>query len=268
MISKEIIDSLTDYASVKDKINCRLINAEHNAEYLSDKPHTMMDDLAVTYHVDLGETEQGHATTPVTNILMKQYGIDTDELHDVAIRNMDVLSPMSFKTMSETMAELMLPDMLSGGMSREEATDMVKGMFPPELDRGMYVLTNQSKHHGAAVILNPKTMDEITEKVGKEYYILPSSIHEVLIVPKRDGMELKDLEGMVRDVNGTQVAPHERLSDHVFAYDIKAHELFRADKSTERAQEKKPSISDALKTPLPDKGSRASKVPVKGDGAR
>lgn len=268
MISKEIIDSLTDYASVKDKINCRLINAEHNAEYLSDKPHTMVDDLAVTYHIDLGETEQGHATTPVTNILMKQYGIDTDELHGVAIRNMDTLSPASFKSMSETMAELIMPDMLSGGMSREEASEMVKTMFPPELDDGMYVLTNQRKHHGAAMMLSQKTMDEITEKVGKEYFILPSSIHEVLIVPKRDGMELADLEGMVRDVNGTQVAPHERLSDHVFAYDVKAHELIRADKSMERTQDKKPSISDALKTPLPDKGSRASKVPVAGGDAR
>lgn len=262
VISQEVIDSLTDFSSVKDKINCRLINGERNAEYLSDKPHTMVDDLAVTYHIDLGDTAQGHATTPVTNALMEMYGVSTQELHGVALSNMDTLSPPSFKSMSETMQELIMPDMLSNGMSREEAADVIKTMFPPELDDGMYVLTNQRKHHGAAVMLSQKTMDEITEKVGKEYFILPSSIHEVLIVPKKEGMELSDLEGMVRDVNGTQVALPEQLSDHVYAYDAKTHELVRADKVAERFAEKKPSINAELSTPLPDKGIRTPKPRV------
>ena len=81
--------------------------------------------------------------------------------------------------------------------------------FPVDIQKpadSMYVLTNQEKRHGAAAILNQKIMDDITEKVGKAYYILPSSIHEVLIVPKREGMDIKHLESMVRDVNGTHRA--------------------------------------------------------------
>ena len=78
---------------------------------------------------------------------------------------------------------------------------------------------------------------EIAEKVG-DFYMLPSSIHETLIVPKDAGMEFKELEQMVQEVNQTQVAPGERLSDHVYEYDAKEHELFRSDRAEERAKQK------------------------------
>ena len=59
--------------------------------------------------------------------------------------------------------------------------------------------------------------------------MLPSSIHETLIIPKDAGMEFKELEQMVQEVNQTQVAPGEHLSDHMYEYDAKEHELFRSD---------------------------------------
>ena len=68
--------------------------------------------------------------------------------------------------------------------------------------------------------------------------MLPSSIHETLIIPKDAGMEFKELEQMVQEVNQTQVAPGERLSDHVYEYDAKEHELFRSDRAEERAKQK------------------------------
>ena len=76
----------------------------------------------------------------------------------------------------------------------------------------------------------------VREKVGGDFFILPSSIHELLVVPKQDGMELSDLEAMVKEVNATQVAPEEKLSDHVYEYDAKEKELYRADKADEHEQ--------------------------------
>ena len=78
---------------------------------------------------------------------------------------------------------------------------------------------------------------EIAEKVG-DFYMLPSSIHETLIIPKDAGMEFKELEQMVQEENQKQVAPGERLSDHVYEYDAKEHELFRSDRAEERAKQK------------------------------
>lgn len=89
----------------------------------------------------------------------------------------------------------------------------------------------------ASAILNDDIRQEIAEKVG-DFYMLPSLIHETLIIPKDAGMEFKELEQMVREVNQTQVAPGERLSDHVYEYDAKEHELFRSDRAEERAKQK------------------------------
>ena len=84
----------------------------------------------------------------------------------------------------------------------------------PDVPDTMFVLTNDTKVNGAAAILNDDTRQEVADKVG-DFYVLPSSIHETLIIPKDTGMELRDLEQMVQEVNQTQVAPQERLSDHV-----------------------------------------------------
>ena len=238
------VTRLTDFDSVKDRITCRLVNAEQNAEYLEDKPHTMVDDLAVTYHIAIGKEESGTMSAPITNRLMEGYGVDVEQLHKIALDNMDALTPASFKTMTETMVEMMLPDMMRSGMTEEEARDAIATMVPPTQDDMMFVLSNEDKLHGAAVILNDKVMDDITEKLGADFFILPSSVHEVLIVPKTDQIDLQTLESMVQDVNATQVAPEERLSDHVYAYDVKEHELFRADKAEERAMAKEASVSN------------------------
>ena len=268
VLRQEIAESLADFETVRDQINCRLVNASQNAEDLAVRPHTMMGELAVTYHVELGKSRSGSMSAPVTNLLMERYGVDTAQLHSIALSNMERLSPPRFKGMSETMAELLMPDAMANGMSREEAAQVIGGIFPPEQDEMMYVLSNEEKLHGAAALLNRGIMDEVTRRVGKEFYILPSSIHEVLIIPKTDEMDLQSLESMVRDVNATQVSPKERLSDNVYAYDVTTHELFRADKVIEQMQEKKPSINDALKEPVGKAATHAVKPKVAGDDAR
>lgn len=235
------VSRLTDFDSVKDRIICRLVNAEQNTEYLADKPHTMVDDLAVTYHIALGKEENGSMSAPITNRLMENYDTTVEQLHQIALENMDTLTPVTFKSMRETMMDMMLPDMKARGMSDDEARAMLDTMIPPTPDEMMYVLSNEDKTYGAAIVLNDKVMDDIAEKVGGEFYILPSSVHELLIIPRNADTDLKLLESMVQEVNATQVAPEERLSDHVYAYDTKEHELFRADKAEERAAAKESS---------------------------
>ena len=150
---------------------------------------------------------------------------------------MDVLQSYSFKGMSETIIEMMAGDIArDNDMDISEAREMASQMIPDVPDT-MFVLTNDTKVNGAAAILNDDTRQEIADKVG-DFYVLPSSVHETLIIPKDAGMELRDLEQMVQEVNQTQVAPQERLSDHVYEYDAKEHELFRSDRAGERAKQK------------------------------
>ena len=99
-------------------------------------------------------------------------------------------------------------------------------------------MTNEDKLNGASMLLSDRAMEMVRKTVGDDFFILPSSIHETLIVPKTDDMSLENLEKMVREVNATEVKPGERLSDHVYEYDAEDCSIVRADKVEERRQEK------------------------------
>ena len=210
---------------------------EGNDELLAQRPHAEMEDLAVTYCVMLGEDANGSMSVPITNQLMETWGVTQEDLHQLAQTNQETLTPSTFKSMNEVMVEMMLPQIMEDmGIDRESAEQMISDMIPP--DDMMYVLSNEQKVNGAAALLDEKMMDQVAEKVGVDFYILPSSVHEVLIVPAEVGMDLKDLENMVQEVNATQVAPQDRLSDHVYQYDNETHEIFRADRAEEHMQAK------------------------------
>lgn len=240
------VDMITDYEKAKDRILPKIVGMERNEKYLEDKPFTQMEDLAVVYYVDMGRLGGGTMSSPITENLMNSWGITREELHQSALSNMESKSVSSFKSMQEVMMEMMLPDMAERfGGDMDAARDAVSSMLPPD-DGAMYVLTNQEKLNGATALLDAKIMGEISEKFGENFFILPSSLHEVLIVPAREGMELSVLENMVQEVNATQVAPQDRLSDHVYKYDAQEQSVFRADKEAEHLAEKveKRDVSD------------------------
>ena len=91
-------------------------------------------------------------------------------------------------------------------------------MMPPE-DR-MYVLCNKDKIYGASILLDQKLMQSVIDRIGNEFYILPSSVHECLVVPASQDMEPSDLVAMVLEVNSTTVSNEERLSNNIYTYSI------------------------------------------------
>ena len=102
-------------------------------------------------------------------------------------------------------------------------------MAPPE----MIVITNQLGVNGAAAFFYPDSMDKISEQLGGNFFMLPSSIHEVIAVPTGD-KDYRDLESMVKQINMMQVAKEEQLSDHVYHYDAKEKIFELASKHDER----------------------------------
>jgi len=232
------VSFLTDFEQVKDKIICKLINADMNSDYLSDKPYTLVEDLAVTYAIDLGEHGDGHMTSAITKGLMEKYGVTTEELHDIAMKNLSE-SRIEFRTMRDVLVEMLFPDGIEEGDPRAF-------MLPPEEEKpSMFVLSNASKLNGATAILDQKTMENIAERLGGDFIVLPSSIHETIVLPLTPDMDRHTLESMVQDVNAGQVKPEERLSDHVYMYDSQEKELVLADKMEERRQERAEAQKDA-----------------------
>ena len=131
------VSAITDFDRVRDRIAAKLINTEQNKEYLADKPHRDIADLSAVYYINLGTDTCGSMTTVITNALLSQYGVTVDELHEIAVQNMG--SKARFCSMFEVLSELM-------------SSEIQEGLCPA--DNMMYVLTNDSKLNGAAMLLH------------------------------------------------------------------------------------------------------------------
>ena len=170
-------------------------------------------------------------TAAVTDNLLEMYGISKEELHDIALHNL-AESKIEFKTMRDVLINMMFPDGIS-------ENDPMSFMIPPEEEHpSMYVLSNGDTLNGAAALLDAKTMEDISQRLGGDFIVLPSSIHEVIVLPADVEMDRRDLEAMVQDVNAGEVAPEDRLSDHVYMYDSREKELVLADRMEERKQQR------------------------------
>ncbi|WP_051206092.1 DUF5688 family protein [Butyrivibrio sp. FC2001] len=204
------VNDFTCLDKVKDKIHAKLVNKSRNEEYLQGKPFTAIEDLAVIYYIEVEKTENGTASIVITDNMLSLYGISLSELHNIALSNMNS-KDAKFLSMAE-----MLKSMMPGV---DDALDYA--------DIPMYVLTNNEKLNGATMLLDTDTMDEIAKKIGMSFLILPSSIHETILVPASiaESSGLKNMAEMVIEVNRTQVAPEDILSDHVYRYSYASHSL-------------------------------------------
>lgn len=217
------VKELQDYETVRPLLAIRLCDPEKNQEYLKDKPHTACGELAAIYRIQIMEDSNGTASAVVTNDMLNLWGITQEQLHHDTVATENARNPVCFYTMDDVMSEMMLSAKPTNLFNRPEPVET--GAVP------MYVLTSQSKMDGAGVLARDGVLEKIGELIGSNFYVLPSSIHEVLIVPDNGNMQTKKLEDMVKEVNATQVAPEDLLSDKVQYYD-------RAAKTLGRKQEK------------------------------
>lgn len=222
------VAALTDYSQMKEKLAMEVVSAEANKDMLQNVPHQNMEDMAVVYRFVLNSDEEGRASILVTNQILDHMGVTPEQLHADALENAPQIKPAEIKGMSEVMAEM---------MGYDQAAMM--GIVPvaPE-DEQMFVATVPDKVHGAGVLAYQDFMDQAAERAGGDFFILPSSIHEILIVPDNGKMDLKELENMVKEVNATQVAPADKLTDSVYHYDSKEKIFELGEKFVERQNER------------------------------
>lgn len=212
-------ETIVDFANVKDKIFVAFINKQRNAEKLLDIPYTEMEDLAVIYKVMLTSSKEGTATITITNPMMEQWGITKEELHALSVANSRRILPPEVLPLGKMVEKMMR----SNGMSEEQLDEMCNEIFAPD-EIPMFVITNDLKLNGAATIYYSDVLEKIAEKLRDDLYILPSSIHEVIAIPSRYE-DLESLSAMVKEVNSTQVAEEEQLSDNVYMYTASTKEL-------------------------------------------
>lgn len=210
------LSALLDWEKVKEQVVPRLVNKTSNSELLRERPYTAVGrEFAVTYHILLEKEEFGQASVPISDSIMRNYQITVPELHQQAMDNYRSLYPAQVTSMFDTLAEMM------GG--EDESLSELEDMF--EGPR-MYVITNEKKQFGSISIIDPDTMQMIGDKLhADKVYVLPSSVHECILLPD-DGTGAPDmLQGMIQEVNSSQLDPVEVLSDKLMVMYPKEQKL-------------------------------------------
>ena len=199
------ISFFTDYQKVKDHIIFKLVNYERNKELLSKVPHIRYLDLAIVFNCLVNTTSEGFATILIYHHHLSFWNISIEELHTLAMQNTPRLLSYHLQNMTEILTRII----------SDENADLLEedfDLFP------MYVLSNTSKLNGSGCILYEDLLSEISYRLDSDLYILPSSIHEVLLIPTKHATSYAELSSMVCEVNATQLSKEEILSDHVYYY--------------------------------------------------
>lgn len=201
---------LQNYKELKGKFACKLIHRGKNEKLLNDIPYVPWMDLAIVVFVLLEVSPYGTATVLVRKEHLEIWGLTEAQLFDEAKKNTPILLPYQFCPMRKLLREI-CPYAVDEGEEEEES---------------LYVLSNKLRSFGAASMLYDGILEKVGQKLGENYYILPSSIHEVIVVPESKSPVKQDLEEMVRETNETQVEEEEVLSDRVYYFSRKENRLF------------------------------------------
>lgn len=199
----------TNFESVKTKIGMKLVDQK---DVPGNAPSVPFLDLAIYFFVDLSDTypvSEGYARAIINNSLMEKFGATTDELFELAKENMPTLFPAEIQSIGLTLSAMM-------GMSVPESLAE---------DIPLTVCTNSVQTAGAATIVYPNVLSDFGNQIKKSFYILPSSIHEVLFLPASAGVKPSVLRQMVQDINRTVLNPEEYLSDNIYYYDIDTNQF-------------------------------------------
>ena len=231
----DVSTMLLNYEEAKKKLFFRVNAVKGNEGLLATCPHTKIDDLAITYHVEVdNRNNRDLGSMLVTDTVLEHYGITKEQLHQDAMENSPRIHEARFGEMNSPLFNINLPVEETEYQGHDDGQDGFLGMMVP-----MYILTNEQLIFGAATLFYPGMMDQIAEKIKDSFYVLPSSVHEQLIVPAAFVEEdSRYLDDMVEEVNYSVVDPHERLTDHAYHYDSKDKIFERATAYEARKREK------------------------------
>lgn len=200
------VNILKHFDTIKDKIVYKVVNYRSNEKLLEQVPHKRILDLAVVFYCLLDNEYGRSATALIYNNNLKNWNVTIDDVYKAALKN----TPDLLHSKISSMAALF--EKCGVNVDGEEVD--LKDYVPFD----MYVLTNESKLNGAACILYENVLYDFAQKLGADLYILPSSVHEVILLPKLSMFEKDELVNMVKEVNTEGVAADEVLSDHVYEY--------------------------------------------------
>lgn len=213
------MDFFRHFEAVKNRICYRLIGRQGNKALLEEIPHVNFLDMAICFYYAYHDEEIGNGNILIYNSHIEMWKTCTEELFKIAQRNTPKLFPWECNGIGEIMAEVVQQNGDNGACVPED--DMISACQ----EVPMKVLSNRQRVHGAACIFYPGVLEGIAAKEGVNLYIIPSSVHETIILPDNGEGSPEAFKKMIAEVNSTQVAPEEVLSDSLYYYDSVKKEI-------------------------------------------
>lgn len=198
-----------DFERVKDRICYRLVNLERNVEMLTDIPYVPFLDLAVCFYYAFSNETLGEGSIMIHYSFMERWGVTVEELMQQAQENTCRLFPPYIESVEKMLIEMM-------GFGR------VSGL---ETAVPLDIMTNSKKDFGATSILYPGILKQYAKRCGGNFFILPSSVHEVLLIREENGDQKESFKSMISEVNSNYLAQEEFLSNSLYYYDMSSESI-------------------------------------------
>lgn len=216
------LEFLTDYKKVKTRLYNKIIHYENNKELLEDVPHKRFLDLAVVCYIHYMNDIMGEGSILVHNGQIEEWNISEETMFADAKSNTESKCNPEILSMQQILIEMANKQRMNNGHKNVEEEE---AFLHSEYADAMYVLTHRGGFYGAVSICNEKLLENFSKQCGGSFFILPSSIHELILIPDK-GMHQKEyLKSMVEEVNAACVMDEEKLSDNVYYYDAYAKKV-------------------------------------------
>lgn len=213
-VSLGFIKGILDFNNLRNKVVLKLIQKEKNQELLKEVPYFEFLDLAVVFYILLDENQGGQMTALIHNCHMEQLGITGEELNYLAKKNTPVLFPPEIRTMEEVIRGIFTKQL------SEFDVDSLKYLFRTDQSNpSIYVLSNKKQINGAGCILYEGFMNQFAEEQRADIIIIPSSVHETLLISDGENLKYKELKEMVCQINQSEVPEEDVLSSNIYRYE-------------------------------------------------
>jgi hypothetical protein len=188
------MDLWGNYEKIRQGLSFRLIGYEKNRELLQEVPYERMEDMAIVFYYMLSDPAVSSGTVLIRNSHLTVWGITKETLCSDAFVNTQTILPPQIRTIEEILGT-------------------------EDTGSGMYVLSNERNLFGAACVLYPGVLKKFAEETGGNLFILPSSVHEVILLPEKEGQDCAALRRMVCEINRSEVEAEDVLTDSIYRFD-------------------------------------------------
>lgn len=216
------LNAIIDFNIAKNNIIAKVVNKDRNKYIMDSCPYALFGDMIITFAIQVLQDEQNIASARITNKLMNDWNIDLSDLLSYAYQNTKKMYKMKITKMQDLLYEL---------LQRTNANIDKKMLENTSPDFIMYVVTSENKLNGSYYITDRESLIEVAKYIqSDEFYILPSSIHEFIVIPYDKTVDDADkFLAMVKEVNSTELSLDEILADNVYIFNAKSEELRTAD---------------------------------------